>query len=57
MISTVWRVKAGNFDSKEFIAKYELDPDTVSEDGFNLCLFEAPSKDHFIQNLSDALKD
>ena len=50
MISAVWRIKSNDFEAKKFIQKYNLDPDTIFEDGFNLCIIETKTKNEVIQN-------
>lgn len=57
MISTIWRVKSEKFDAKEFIERNELEPDAIFPEGFNLCLFDEPSKTNFTENLYEAILD
>ncbi len=57
MVSIIWRVKSSKFDTKDFIKRFELEPDAIFEEGFNLCFFDEPSKDQFIEDLRDFIDD
>ncbi len=52
MIIVVWRIKSKNFEPNNFIQKFGLEPDSISEDGFNLCILETKTAQGVIEKIA-----